>query len=278
MSWFRAPPLLLLAAPAMAVENYIVAAGVQADTADARALAGSVSVATSERTWWSLSGGFNTVEILRGQTLNTRYYDIGFDHHFDPLGLELEAAYWGDNDILDSIDARASVYWQNEKYRLSADFEYRDFEFDLPTVDTFEGRDVRFHANGYGLTGNVQVTDSLSFSATGVRYDYSVPLRIDDNRDIINFLSISRLSLIASLIDYRVGADIGLNVGESHWSVDYYTWKGAVDGGKTDSTSLQFLTPLGKRFDIELSFGHDRTELYGSANVYSVFFYFYGGN
>jgi hypothetical protein len=35
---------------------------------------------------------------------------------------------------------------------LAAEYEYRDFRFELPETDFFPGRTIRFDANGIGLS------------------------------------------------------------------------------------------------------------------------------
>ncbi len=268
----------LLAGPASALEGYVIAAGYQGDSADAQALAVAADLQVTESTWWSISSGHNSVDLPRGTSLDTNYLDIGVDHYFDPIGARFEVAYWGDADLLDSVDARASLYWRNERVTIGVNGEYRDFEFELPTTPVFDEREVRFHAKGIGMDARFALTDTVDFRVSGIRYDYSVPLQIDANRDIVDFLGISRLSLVNSLVDYRVGGGFGIEFGDKRFTADHYTWRGAVDGGHTDSTMLHLLLPVGKRLDLELGIGRDDVELYGKANVYSLFFYFYSAD
>jgi len=225
-----------------------------------------------------LSGsiGVNSVELPRRQSLDTRYGDLGIDHWFEPVGVRLGFAYWGDSDILDSRDWRGSLYWRTERMTLAGDYEYRDFRFTIPASGMFPGRKFEFDANGVGLTTRFDLTDSLSLSLSGMGYDYSVNLRLDDNRDILDFLSVSRLSLINSLVDYRAFATLGLDVDERRWQFEAGTWRGAVDGGTTNSVTLRFMTPLGERNDIEFGLGVDDSEFYGTVSFFSVFLYFYG--
>ncbi len=278
MHWFKPSLLILIASPAWAVESYVIGGGVEADTADGIAAAVLADVQISEKTFVYGSLARNSVDLPRDISLNTTYGDIGVDHHFDPVGIRLGAAYWGDNDILDSIDARASLYFDNDQFMLSADIEYRDFEFDIPPTDFLPGRDVRFHANGLGASGRVRINDVVSLNFQGISYDYNVPLSLDANRGILELLSVSRLSLINSLIDYRVGGGIGLDFGDRRWNIDYRNWEGAVDGSRTDSTTLRFLTPIGERTDIEFGLGVDDNDRFGSVTFFSVFVYFYGGS
>lgn len=277
MSWSKAPLLILLSAPVWAVEGFVVGGGVEADSADGVSVAVVGDLALTEKSWIGASFARNSVDLPRNISLVTNYGDIGFDHHFDPFGIKLEAAYWGDNDILDSLDGRASIYWRNDRFSLSGDAEYRHFEFDIPPNDFVPRRDIAFHANGWGASGRVRLNDVVSLNLRGIRYDYNVRLNLGDNAGILDLLSVSRLSLINSLIDYRVGGGIGLDVGDQRWNLDYRRWKGSADGSITHSTTVRFLTPMSSGSDFELGIGVDDSELYGSVTFLSVFVYFYGG-
>jgi len=203
--------------------------------------------------------------------------DLGLDHWWDPVGIRLGLAYWGDNDTLDSTDFRASLYWRGKGFSIAGDYEFRDFSFLLPATDRFSGREIGFDANGIGLTARFDVTDKVTIGVSGMAYDYSVNLKLDDNRRLLDLLSFSRLSLINSLIDYRAYATLGLDVGKSRWQVDVGTWKGEVDSGVTRSATVRFLNPLSETADIEFALGMDDSDLYGTVTIFSVFLYFYGG-
>ncbi len=273
----RSLPLLLLAGNALAAEGFIVGAGVEGDSADG--LAGTVvaDIALGEKTWLSGSAGGNTVELPRGLSIDTVYGDLGLDHWFDPVGVRVGVAYWGDSDVLDSNDWRASLYWRNDAVTLAGDYEFRDFTFQIPATDFFPGRTVEFDASGVGLSARFDLTDTVDLSLSGMTYDYSINLSLDRNRGILELLSFSRLSLINSLVDYRVFAGLGVDVGDQRWQFDLGTWQGEVDDGRTRSATMRFLTPLGDASDIEFGLGFDDSELYGSVTFFSVFLYFYGG-
>ncbi len=273
----RIAPLLLLAGNVLAADGFIIGAGVEGDSADG--LAGTVvaDVALSEKTWLSGSVGGNSVELSRNRSIDTWYGDLGIDHWFEPVGVRLGVAYWGDSDVLESKDLRGSLYWRNDGTMIAGDYEFRDFTLEIPSTDFFPGRTVFFDASGVGLSTRFDLTDSVNFSLSGMAYDYSVDLRLDNNRGILELLSFSRLSLINSLVDHRVFAGLGVDVGEQRWQFEVGTWKGAVDQGTTRSATVRFLTPIGDSSDIELGLGFDDSDLYGSVTFFSVFLFFYGG-
>lgn len=276
MSWSRCLLLLLLSGNSWAAGEYIIAGGVDADSADGLAVALFGDVATGDNTW--LSGGIarTSVDVALRDGLETWYADIGIDHYFDPAGIRLAAAYWGDDDILDSIDLRTSLYFRGDKGSLSFDYEFRDFELELPDLDVFRRRNVNFDAQGIGIGGRLHLTDRVDVSLKGIAYDYSVNLRLNPNRDLVSIISVSRLSLINSLVDYRVNFGLGIDFGLKRLEFDVAQWEGAVAGARTNSYSLRFLTPISNRSDVEFGLGYDDSDVYGQVTVFSIFLYFYG--
>ncbi|MGB5627683.1 MAG: hypothetical protein WBM61_18265, partial [Woeseiaceae bacterium] len=173
---------------------------------------------------------------------------------------------------------RGSAYWRNDRFSVSGNYEYRDFNVVFPATDQFPGREAGFSANGVGVSARVEITDSVSFGLSGMDYDYDVNLKLDGSRPLLQLLSFSRLSLINSLVDYRAAATLGLDAGKRHWQLNVGTWKGEVDGSITRSATVSFLNPLGDNSDIEFALGVDDSELYGNVTFFSVFLFFYGGS
>ncbi len=272
-------PLLFLAAGLQAEEgDYVLAGGIQSDTDNAFAISFFADREIAERSWLSLLLARNRVDIERSSSLNTTYAELGFDRHFEPLGVRIGAAYWGDNDTLDSLDGRASLYWQQSGRRLALDAEYRDFEFDFPGGRFLPGREFRFDATGVGASVGFDLGEDAYLSLSGMSYDYSVNLRLDGNRGLLALLNVSRLSLINSLVDHRVSAGISIDRGLSRWQLDLSAWRGSVDRSDTHSVTVSFTTPLSERTDIEVGLGYDDSDLYGDAVFLSAFLYFYGGS
>jgi hypothetical protein len=276
MSWFRCLLLLLLSGNCWAAGEFVIAGGVEGDNADGLALALFGDIATGDETW--LSGGIarSRVDLAIRDELETWYADIGVDHYFDPAGIRLGVAYLGDDEILDSVDLRSSLYFRGDKGSLSLDYEFRDFELELPDFDRFRSRQVNFDANGIGISARLDLTDKVDVRIKGIAYDYSINLRLDPNRDIVNVISVSRLSLINSLVDYRANVGLGFDFGLKRLEFDIAQWEGAVAGARTNSYSLRFLMPVGERNDIELGIGYDDSDTYGEVTVFSVYLYFYG--
>ncbi len=277
MCWRSASLLILFGGNAVAADDFIIGVGGEGDSGGG--IAGTIiaDVAVAENTWLSGSLGGTTVDLPRNLSSETWYGDIGIDHWFQPVGVRLGIAYWGDRDVLESSDYRGSLYYRGNKFTLVGDYEYRDFEFTLPATDLFPGRTIMFDANGVGLTTRFELSDNVSLSLSGMDYDYSVNLQLDDNRGILDLLSFSRLSLIASLVDYRAFATLGIDADQYRWQFELGTWKGEVDGSESRAATIRFMAPMGSSSDIELGLGYDDNDLYGGVTTFSVFMYFYGG-
>lgn len=277
MSWSRCLPLLLAVGNGWAAGEHMIGGGAEADSADGMAAVLFAGKAVGDETW--LSGGFarTTIDPELRDSLRTWYADVAIDHYFDPVGIRLGASYWGDNDLLDSVDARISGYVRASRGVLGFDYEYRDFELELPATDFFPSRKFRFDANGIGFSGRLDLNETVDLHAGGIVYDYSVDLSLAGRRDIANFLSASRLSLINSLVDYRARIGLGIDVGLKHLSFDVARWKSAVAGSVTNSYSTRFMAPISAASDIEFGVGYDDSESYGEVLVFSVYVYFYGG-
>ncbi len=278
MSLSRALVLLFLAAPAWAVEGYIIGVGLETDTADGLAVSVIGELQIADETWLSAAIAKSSGDLPRDLTLDTVFGDVGIDHWFKPVGISASIAYWGDHNILDSVNYRASLYWRSAKIRISGDVEYRDFELDFPATDRFPVRKATFGANGFGLTTRFKLSDKTDLSVYGMNYEYDVNFRIAENDRIRELLSVSRLSLLNSLVDYRVGASLSLDVGKRRWLLEFATWQGEADQEKTKSATIRLITPFGQRGDVEFGLGIDRSDIYGDTTFLSVFMFFYGGS
>lgn len=284
MCWSRRFAVLILSGVFLATSahaekgDYILGAGLSADDADGLATTLIADLAVADTTWLSASVGRNRVELPRRQELNTWYADIAIDHYFSPAGIRFGLAYWGDSDIFDSVDVIGALYVRGENGSIAIDAERRDFELNLPPLDVLSRTEIPFHANGIGLSGRIDFSTRTDLHFSGMTYDYNVNLRRADAARVDNLLSISRLSLLSSLIDWRVSAGVGMDFGLKHWRLDVARWRGAIDGGDNHSVTLAFMTPMTDRTDIEFSLGYDDSDLYGQVTVFNVFLYFYGGH
>ena len=119
MCWRSAALLILLGGNAVAADGFIIGIGGEGDSGGG--LAGTVvaDVAVAENTWLSGSIGGTTIDLPRNLSSETWYGDIGIDHWFEPVGVRLGVAYWGDRDVLESSDYRGSLYYRGDRFTLA---------------------------------------------------------------------------------------------------------------------------------------------------------------
>ena len=258
-------------------DGFILGVGAALDSEDGRALSIFGDFGIRENTWLSATVGSTKTEALVGG-FSTNFYDAGIDHYFDPVGIRISGAYWGDSNILDSDDVRASIYYRDEIASFSADYKRRNFDFIFGTAFLDVRRKAEFHADGWGMTNRIRFGDSFTFRLSGMHYGYSRNIRIQRDIDALRFLSSSRLSLINSLIDYRVNVGVEYKFGLRSVDVSAGTWKTAVDPSKVDSYTIGFLTPMTDRTDIEFRLSFDDSESFGRTTALTVYLYYFGGS
>jgi hypothetical protein len=267
--------LLCCAGNAEAGAGYVLGLNAEADNASGRAIAGFIDYGATENTW--LSGTVartNTGGVLGG--LETIYLDAAIEQSFGVAGVRAGAAYWGDKDILDSNDLRAAVFFRGKKGSLSLDYEWRDFDFLFTSPFDDRVRTVEFTANGIGAAASLQSSETSRIFVSGMRYDYSREIRLQPEIDVLRLLSSSRLSLMNSLIDYRVSGGVEFRFGNRSLDLTLSNWQTAVDGGKVRSISVGFVTPSGPASDLEFRVAFDESENFGNTFALAVSFYFFG--
>jgi len=257
--------------------GYVLGIGAAADSEDGRAITAFGDFGIRDNTW--LSGTFGSTEtngIAGG--FSTTFADVSIDHYFNPVGIRLSGAHWGDPDILDSDDVRASLYYRDDIASFSADYERRNFDFIFGSRLLQDRREAEFHADGWGMTSRIQFSDLITVRLSGMHYGYSRNIRIQPEIDVLRFLSASRLSLINSLIDYRIDAGMEFRFGLRSIDVSAGSWKTAVDQSKVDSYTIGFLTPMTDRIDIEFRLSFDDSENFGNTTALTVYLYYFGGS
>ncbi len=269
--------LCLVCHSSVFADGYVLGLGAAADSEDGLALSAFGDFGILENTWLSATIGSTETESLAGG-FSTTFADVGIDQYFNPVGLHVGVAYWGDSSILDSDDVRASFYYRDEIASFSVDYERRNFDFVLGANLLRDARKVEFDADGWGMTNRLQFGNRLVFRLSGMFYEYSRDIRIQPDIDALRFLSASRLSLINSLLDYRLNAGVEYRFGLRSVDFSVGRWKTAVDQGKVDSYTIGFLTPVTDRTDIEFRLSFDDSENFGNTTALTVYLYYFGGS
>lgn len=263
------------AGDARAGTGYVLGLNGEADNAGGRSVGAFIDYGATENTWLSgVIARTDTSGVLGG--LQTMYLDAAVEHAFGVFGVRAGAAYWGDRNILDSTDLRGSMFFRGKKASVSFDYELREFDFVYISPFDDRVRTVEFAANGIGAAGSLRLTENSRVFVSGMRYDYSRDIRLQPEIDSLRLLSSSRLSLMNSLIDYRVSGGVEFRFGERSLDLTISNWQTAVDGGKVRSISFGFLTPSGPASDLELRLAFDESENFGNTFAFAVSFYYFG--
>lgn len=255
-------------------EGYVLGFGAEFDTAGGRAASMFGDYGVGENTW--LSAAAATTQAGGFIDLETVYADVGIDHWFDPVGIRISGAYWGDDDLLDSVDARAAVYIRNDTGSVTLDYERRFFDFTFDSIISDERRTTEFHADGYGLAARLKTSERASVFLRGMSYQYSRDISLQESIDVLRFFSTSRLSLMNSLIDYRVSGGLEWNFGLRLVDIRLEQWQTAVDKGRVNSIGIGMLTPVSAASDMEFRFAYDESDNFGSTVAFSVYLYYFG--
>jgi hypothetical protein len=275
-SFRQLPILLFIGSPALAMEGYMIGGGAESDSDGglSTALIGGLGIANN--TWLSAGFAQSDVDLVSGRELETLYADVELDHYFDPIGIRIGAAYWGDSDVLESDDWRAAMYYRSDAASLSFEYEFRDFNFIIPSTDFLASRRVTFDADGFGFSARFKTSENTGVRVRGIKYDYSVPFRPIENTDAARLISVTRLSLINSLVDHRASLSFSIDHGLKNWDISLATWESIINRSRTRSLTVRYLTPMTDRTDVELGIGYDDSELYGDVTFFSLYLFFYG--
>ena len=274
--WALAATLLLSVSLAHAQGGFIAGLNVELDSADGRAAGGFLDYGFTDSTWLSIGlARTNTGGPLGG--LETLYADTALEQSFGAFGIRAAAAYWGDDEILDSNDGRISAFYRGERASISIDYERRSFDFVIePLLTDRPDRTVEFTADGIGGVGRLRTGDKTSLFASGMAYDYSRDIRLTDNIDTLRFLSSSRLSLMNSLVDYRFNVGFDYSIGQHTVDLSFSQWQTAIDGSRVNSIAIGLLTPAGYNSDFDLRLAFDESETFGSTVALAIGLYFFG--
>ncbi len=167
--------VILLSGNAFGGGGYVIGLGAEGDTSDSLAFSLFGDFGLTEKTWLSVTAAKAEAQGVIGE-LHTLYGDIGLDHYFAPIGIRIGAAYWGDEDILDSVDVRGSIYLRTEAITFALDYERRNFDFLFQLAPTLERRQVEFEADGYGANFRAKAGKRVKLFIRGMSYEYSVDL------------------------------------------------------------------------------------------------------
>jgi hypothetical protein len=267
---------VLGAAGPVAANPLVVGLGFEGDDAGSRAYSMFVDIGLTDDTW--LTGSVARTDTDRQFfDIKTKLANVAIDHHFKPFGVRMQAAYWGDKNLLESTDFGSSLYVRGERGSLSVDYLRRDFKLTVDNPLLADPITVDFDATGLGLAGSLRVSNDVRLYASGMDYRYSRNIRLQPDVDVatLRLFSVSRLSIVNSLLDYRASIGVERSFGLRSLDFRYVRWRTEVDRGDISSYGVGFLTPTGGAADMEFRLAYDDSENFGGAFVLSVFLYLF---
>lgn len=257
---------------------WAIGLGALLDAEGSSSTVASFDIAAAERTWLRASGSLGASPDTRGD-IRTRTLSVGIDQSFGLLGLTLDLQRWGDPDLVESDDIKASIYLRGDVLTAALLAERREFDvtFSVTGVggDVFS-RTVGFRGDGWGLRFSAKPVDNWRFFVSGRKYDYSVNLAALPRIQLVDFLFSSTLTLANSLVDFEIAAGVERSFGARSVSLNYARDRSAVDRSFLESLDLGLLLPVGKRVDLELSFGLSDSQDFGSEVFGGIYLFIYG--
>lgn len=269
----------LAAVTLSAAENtYLLGAGVSADNADGRSISGLIDYGFTEATSMSLIIAF-TEASGEPEDVRTRGWNLGLNHDFGPIGVDLSLGQWGDPDHFDSDDVSAGVFVSSERWYAAANYLSRDIDltFRANILDRVFERTLSTKADG--VSAVLRYTNELgaSFFVSGATYDYDADVTRLDQFEILRLLTPTTITLSGSLLDstFSVGAEMPL--GERSLSASYTRDATATDQIDVDTLAIGLLNPMGSRTDLDVSVGYSDAQNADSGVFVSLLVFYYGG-
>lgn len=272
--------LLAQAATASAQERlYALGVGISADDGDGLGISASGDIGFTDATSASLSLG---VTRAGGdpEDIRSRFWQLGADHDFGPIGAFARIGQAGDPDDFDSDDAELGLYVSPGNWRFTGRYLRRDVDLVLRLINTdpVVTRTVETQADGLGLTAAYTADNRFRASIGLRRYDFDRDLTRLNQFEVLRRLSPTTLTLSGSLLDSSYTAGVEIPFGQQALSLSVARDRLAAEQRDVDSVSIGWLTPVGDRSDLDVSVGVSDDDAPGGDTVayVSVLYLFYG--
>jgi hypothetical protein len=250
---------------------WMLGIGAQADDQSTDGLLATFNWGVTESTWLTFSAGRSSSPADRAD-VDADTLVASLDHSFGTVGVTLEIESWGDADALETTDWRSSVYYDRDRFRIGLAYEQRDIEIPFTITGPLGGRFSRtaqLASDSLGIDVRVQPAAGWQIYFGAAEYDYDRELAPLPRIASLNLLSTSTLTLANSFLDDQLMIGFDKELGLKLLTITFTTDHSAIDGSKFETLDGAFLFPIGRRVDLEVNFGHGRSELAPSG--------FYGG-
>ncbi len=257
-----------------------------------------------------------SVSLLGARSDSTTDFDeftsttaiLAVDHHFDPVGVSLEARWREDSEFLEALTWAGSLYLRTAPWRISLKGETRSTDFEPMTFEnviiTRDGVPIQVSATSECGLDSTAFGAGASYSGSvwslrlsGTQYDYDdadceftnvtppsferflrlrpnlLPL-IAPRLALFQRLQRSSITRESTFLDSTLSAGLGFREGPRTWELDYYHDREQFDRLESDTLIAGVTLPTGDRADLELRLGFTDSDVVG--NVAFVGFTLYG--
>lgn len=257
---------------------WMLGLGAQVDEDDADAVLGTLYVGVGPTTWLTFGAGRSSSPADRAD-IEADTLLIGVDHRFDTVGFTLEAERWGDSGVLETTDLEASIYFENERWRVGVAYETRDIEIPFTLIGPLGGtlhRTADVSADGVTVSARVGIGDAWNLYLGLTKHDYERDLHVLPRIQSLNLLSASTLTLANSFLDRERSLAVERELGLTTLNVRVATDRSAIDDSKLETVEAAVLFPVGARVDLEVSVGRGRSDFFDAGVFGGLTFLLYG--
>ncbi|MEL6868848.1 MAG: hypothetical protein AAFO81_03520 [Pseudomonadota bacterium] len=214
--------------------------------------------------------------------ITTRDWSVGARYDFGPLGFDISGGQSGDPDDFDAEDLSLGVFHRGARWSGSLRYLQRDIDVVLRTELLRNAVEFVAPLEATGWRGNIayRTEKRWRWSVTARRFDYDRDLSVLGGRFITRRISPTSLTLASALLDDSISAGLEIPLANSR-AINLQLGRDTLAGelGEIRNASVGWLTPLGKRGDLDLSVGvSDGNDALGQTTIFfSALYLFYGG-
>ncbi|MEO0996056.1 MAG: hypothetical protein AAFX58_00940 [Pseudomonadota bacterium] len=260
-------------------DGITIAGGAAADAEGSRSLSGLVDMGFGDINALTLIAG-----AARGDTvtdrIDTRSAALTWTQTYDAGGWYVSGGLWGDADRLESADYTLGVFASPGGWRFGLDYERREIDLTFSIAPLIGGNPPRqvtvgASASGYGASVRYEWPSRTRVRLSGRRFDYDRNLNQLARLDAVRRISPTTLTLAGALRDFTVTASAEFEAGLSVFGIDVTRDRLAIGAIDVTGVTGRWLTPVGRRTDLELSVGYsDSADGDGAASVGLLLFYY----
>jgi hypothetical protein len=257
--------------------HYLLGAGLSADDDHGLGVTAMLDYGFTDQTSASLMLTYTEASAIP-ETISTRSWNLGLNHDFGLLGVDLSVGQWGDRDHFGSDDYSAGVYFRRGRWYASASLLSRDIDLTLRATisDQVFERTLNTSATGYGAALRYTAEQGNSYFLSGRYYNYDADVTRLDEFEVLRRLSPTAVTLSGALLDSALSAGVEFPIAERFLNLTLSRDATATDEVNVDSIVVGLLNPLGGAMDMEISAGYSDIEDSGGSAFVGILSFYYG--